>query len=83
MFIKPWDEKSKRILDQLTKDRIVYIDDPDVSRKAGRMWTELFDSGFADLSNIKRKHESIITLRPNISIMPLKERNKYKFFRIF
>ena len=84
MFVKPWDEKSKRILDQLSRERIAYIDDPDVSRKFGRMFPELFEegSGFADIGNIWKRKESAIFLRPNISIMPIREKGKYKFFRI-
>lgn len=85
MFVKPWDERSKRILDQLTRDRIAYITDPKISRNFGMKYPDLFDEvkGFADIGNINRRKESVFVLRPNIEIMPLPKNKKYKFFYKF
>jgi hypothetical protein len=85
MLVKPWDERSKRILDQLSRDRIAYIDDPKIPPNFGRRYPGLFDkkNGFADIGNIWRRKESVLVLRPNIEIMPIPKLNKYRFFYKF
>lgn len=85
MLVKPWNERSKRILDQLTRDRIAYINDPRISRNFGMKYPDLFNvkNGFADIGNINRRKESVLILRPNIEIMPMPEKKKYKFFYKF
>jgi uncharacterized membrane protein len=87
VFVKPWDEKSRNILDRLTKDRIVYINDPVTPRIFGRKYPSLFDenNGFADIGFIKRRKESIFVLHSNVDIMPIhtKKSVSYRFFLKF
>ena len=81
MFVKPWDEKSRKILDQLTRDGRAYTSDIELSRKFGRMYSELSEQGFIDIARIERKQKTVFVTPPDIRIVPLKNK-KYQFYRI-
>lgn len=90
--LKPWNKEVERIMRQLAKDRVVYIDNVDITRKIGRNHSSLFDeaNGFMDIGKIERRNKSMIALRPGVGIAPVPKLPsvpskfiKFKFYRIF
>ena len=80
MFAKPWDEKSRKIFEQLSRERQAYTTDINLSRTFGRICSELEDAGFVDVARIERKNETVFVLRPNVRVRPYKNK-KYEFYR--
>jgi len=89
LFVKPWDEKSKRIMDQIVKNGKAYTKDITVSRAFGRYYPELIDNDFLDIGRIDKKRETMFVTRPNVIVVPVslptsrKSKMKYKFHKIF
>lgn len=90
--VKPWDEIDRKFFRRITKDRIFYTNDIDLSRSLGRRYPSLFDkeNGFMDIGRIKKTNSSMIALRPNSYIMPLppsitntKKNFRFKFYKIY
>jgi hypothetical protein len=89
MYINP-DTKYEKYFRRLIKDRIAYTDDIQFTRQLGRKYPELFDkdNGFLDIARIKKRHESVLILRPNTGLAPItpptstSKYKKYKFFKI-
>lgn len=91
MFVKPWDEASKRILDQLVKDNgKAFTTDIEIPRSFGRRYPELIENDFLTIARSDRKHESVFATKPNVMVIPIPTRTsrntrwmKYKFHKIF
>jgi len=91
MYVKPWNDYSRKKLQQLMKDGVVYTDNIEFTRTFGRRYPSLFDGekGFADIARIKKRKESVIVKRPNVGIAPVlgpptqPSKLKFQFFKIF
>ena len=89
--IKPWDDFDKNVFRRLAKDRIIYVDDPKITRNLGRRYSDLFDeeNGFMDVAPIFRRKKSMVALRPNCSIIPIPgstsnpKNFRFKYYKIF
>lgn len=89
-FIKP-DKEYEKYFSRLLKDRVVYTNDIQFTRKISRKHPELFDKdkGFLDIARIKKRNESVLILRPYAGLAPISppssinSKKKYQFFRIF
>jgi hypothetical protein len=89
MFVKPWDEASKRILDQIVHDRSAFTSDRTLPRLFGHKYPELINKEFLAIGDIHKTRETVFTLRRGVMIVPMIERTsrnskypKYKFFKI-
>lgn len=82
MFIRPWDEHSKRLLDQLVKDGRAWTDDIKISRKFGLRHPELEKFDFMDISRTDRKKKTWFVTYPNVRIKPDKH-GLYEFYKIW
>jgi len=90
MFVRPWDEASKRIMDQITQNGKAFTKDINTSRAFGRRYPELIDNDFLDIGRINKKKETVFVTRPNVKVVPIPTRMsrntkwaKYKFYKIF
>jgi hypothetical protein len=86
VFVKPWDEKSRKILDALTRDGRAYTTDIELSRKFGHRCSELSTLGFLDIARIERKQKTVFVTPPEIKIIKIEKKKyglKYKFYRTF
>jgi hypothetical protein len=91
MFVKPWDESSKRILDQLVKDNgRAFTKDISLPRAFGRRYPELIENDFLTIARADRKKESVFVTKPNVMVIPIgipssqhTRWKKYKFHKIF
>ncbi len=90
MFIKPWDEKSKRIIEQITQNGKAFTTDITIPRAFGRRYPELIDKDFISIGRVDKKKETVFVTKPNVRVMPIPIRSsrntkwmKYKFYKIF
>lgn len=88
-FVTPWDEKSKRILEQMVRDGKAFTSDIELPRAFGRRYPELVDNDFISIARADRKKETVFVTKPNVMIVPIPTRSshnyklKYKFHKIF
>ena len=86
--IKPWNEASKRILDQIVKNGKAFTTDIELPRAFGRRYPELINQDFLTIAWADKKKETVFVTKPNITLIPISSptsRNKpvfYKFFKI-
>ena len=89
MFVRPWDEASKRIMDQITQNGKAFTKDINTSRAFGRRYPELIDNDFLTIARADRKKETVFATYPNVMVVPISLRTsrngkmKYKFHKIF
>ena len=91
MFVKPWDEASKRILDQLVRDNgRAFTKDINLPRAFGARYPELIKNDFLSIARDDRKRESVFVTKPNVMVVPIPTRSsrstrwhKYQFHKIF
>ena len=90
MFVRPWDEASKRIMDQITQNGKAFTKNIDVPRAFGRRYPQLIDNDFLTIAHSSKKKESVFVTKPNVRVMPMPVRAsrsvkwaKYKFYKIF
>ena len=81
MNIKPWDEKSKKILDQLARDGKAFTTDITFSRTFGRMYHELEDMNLIDIARVDRKKKTWFVIPPDVRLVPI-QRKQYRFYRL-
>ena len=88
-FVTPWDEKSKKLLEQMVKDGKAFTSDIELPRAFGRRYPELIDNDFLSIARADRKKETVFVTKPNVMIIPIGTRTsrndkmKYKFHKIF
>jgi len=72
MFINPWNEKSKRVCDQLKLYGVAYEKpDPIFASNFGKKYKNLFDNGFLDMTTTryrKRPDKLIFTTPPDVKV---------------
>jgi hypothetical protein len=80
MFVKPWDEKSRKILEQLTRDGKTYTTDIEITRAFGRYFPELEDNEFLDIARVDRKKKTWFVAYPNVRVRSYKNK-KFEFYK--
>jgi len=89
MFVKPWDDKSRRIMDQIVRNGKAFTTDIKLSRAFGRRYPELIDKDFLTIARADRKKETVFATYPNVMVVPVsipssrRSKMKYKFHKIF
>jgi len=86
MFVRPWSKEAENYFKRLAKDRIAYTKDTNFTRNFGKKYANLIDQDFLDIGRIGRKRESVIVLRPGVTLEPIKRRNSrlaFKFEKLF
>ena len=91
MFVNPWNKESENVLRQLSKKRIAYTSNIELTRAFGRKYPQLVDDDFLDIARIHKKNKSAFILPDDAYVVP-KPPNpgslhnkflKYRFYKIF
>ena len=90
MFVKPWDEASKRLLEQMVKDHgRAFTSDIKLPRVFGHRYPALVDNDFLAIARADKKRETVFVTKPNVIVIPVPIRSsknykrKYEFRKIF
>jgi len=88
--IKPKDEEDTKIFRRLAANEKCYIKNPEVTRRLGRRYPQLFDEhiGYADIGKIWKTNQSVFVTREKVKVVPIqgsatRKKMKFKFYKIF
>ena len=73
--IRPRTKEERRIIDSISKERVVYSDDIHFNRLFKRNHPNLFDDkkGYMDLSRNDKRKTSVFTLRKGVNLFPVSD----------
>jgi hypothetical protein len=89
IFVTPWDEASKSILEQMFKKGKAFTSDIELPRAFGRRYPELINDDFLTIARTERKHKTVFVPNDNVLVFPMStptsrnDKKIYKFHKVF
>jgi hypothetical protein len=89
IFVTPWDEASKSILEQMFKKGKAFTSDIELPRAFGRRYPELINDDFLTIARAERTKKTVFVPNDNVLVFPIptqtsrKDKMKYKFHKTF